>query len=531
MGLLQFDGYTASDITYYENQAGLPHVPLQNILIDGASGIPSHTGGEVEVSLDIEMAVSMAPGLSKIILYEAPNPSPFVDILNRMATDNLAKQLSCSWYVPSGAAEPAADIIFQQMAAQGQTFLNASGDDDAYTGLIDFPGDTPYITQVGGTTLTTSGPGGSWASETVWNWHNGIGSGGGISTQYSIPTWQTNISMTANGGSTTKRNTPDVAMTADNVYVRADGFDYNVGGTSCAAPLWSGFMALVNQQAVATGKPTVGFINPLVDTISTRPGYTVAFHDITTGDNTRSGSPTKFFAVAGYDLCTGWGTPAGQKLIDAIANPEPLVITPSAGFSSIGGVGGPFTVTSQDLSLTNTGTNSLNWKLVNPVPWLDVSPTSGTLAPGGPATTVTASLNTAASNLMVGSYSAIVWFTNLNDHLGQSRQFALSLISPPTITVQPTNQDLLDGDTAIFDVQATGGQPLIYRWRLNGNSLTDDARISGSTTTNLTIANVSTNDAGSYTVDRDEFCWHRGQFQRDAYNRAISTDYYRGTKR
>ena len=72
--------------------------------------------------------------------------------------------------------------IFQQMAAQGQSFFNASGDNDAYTGLIDFPGDSTYITQVGGTTLTTSGPGGAWVSETVWNWGNGIGSGGGIST-------------------------------------------------------------------------------------------------------------------------------------------------------------------------------------------------------------------------------------------------------------------------------------------------------------------------------------------------------------
>ena len=115
------------------------------------------------------------------------------------------------------------------MAAQGQSFFNASGDDDAYTGLIPFPGDTPYITQVGGTTLTTSGPGGAWVSETVWNWGDGIGSGGGISTQYPIPSWQTNISMTANQGSTTMRNTPDVALTADNVYVRADGADYDGG--------------------------------------------------------------------------------------------------------------------------------------------------------------------------------------------------------------------------------------------------------------------------------------------------------------
>jgi subtilase family serine protease len=305
VGLLQFDGYTASDITYYESLAGLPNVTLQNVLLDGFSGTPTGSGGEVEVSLDIEMAISMATNLSKVIVYEAGPYGNWHDILNRMATDNLAKQLSCSWYSPGAGSDAVADVIFQQMAAQGQSFFNASGDDDAWTGLIPFPGDTPYITQVGGTTLTTSGPGGSWSSETVWNWGGGIGSGGGISTQYPIPAWQTNISMTANQGSTTKRNTPDVALTADTVYVRADGRNYSVGGTSCAAPLWAGFAALVNQQATAASRPAIGFINPAVDAIGTGANYTSVFHDITTGNNTWSGSPTKFYAVGGYDLCTG----------------------------------------------------------------------------------------------------------------------------------------------------------------------------------------------------------------------------------
>ena len=142
VGLLQFDGYTASDITYYESNAGLPSVTLSNVLIDGASGGPSGSGGEVEVSLDIEMAISMATNLSKVIVYMAHNPSPWVDILNRMANDNLAKQLSCSWYDPDGGADTNADQIFQQMAAQGQSFFSASGDYDAFTGLIPFPGDT-----------------------------------------------------------------------------------------------------------------------------------------------------------------------------------------------------------------------------------------------------------------------------------------------------------------------------------------------------------------------------------------------------
>ena len=499
VGLLQFDGYTASDITYYESLAGLPNVPLQNVLIDGASGNPDGNGGEIEVSLDIEMAISMATNLSKVIVYMAPNPSPFVDLLNRMATDNLAKQLSCSWYVPSGAAEPAADLIFQQMAAQGQSFFNASGDSDAYTGLIDFPGDSPYITQVGGTTLTTSGPGGIWVSETVWNRNNGKGSGGGISTQYPIPVWQTNISMAANQGSTTQRNTPDVALTSENVYVRADGINLAEGGTSCAAPLWAGFAALVNQEAASSGQPAIGFINPAVDAIGTGPNYTAAFHDITTGNNTSSSSPTKFYAVTGYDLCTGWGTPAGQKLIDVLAASEALLITPTSGFTSAGGVGGPFTVTTQTYTLTNGGTNILTWTLSNTSSWLNVSSSSGILVPGGPVATVRVSLNNTAGTLGVGTYNATLWFTNQDDDVGQSRQFTLSVISPPAIIQQPTNQAVLEGATAAFSVQATGGLSLSYQWRVNGTNLTDGGNIFGSTTTNLIISNVSSANVGTYT--------------------------------
>lgn len=322
LGLLQFDGYSTNDVAYYESLEGLPSVTLSNILLNGASGRPSGNGGEIEVSLDIEMAVSMAPGLSKILLYEAPSGTPFEIILNQMANDDLANQLGSSWYNPDGASNAVDDQIFEEMDAQGQSFLNASGDSDAYTGLISFPCDNPYITEVGGTQLSTTGPGGTRVSETAWNRYDGVGTGGGISTQYPIPAWQTGINMTACQGSTTMRNVPDVAMVAETVYVRADGIDYTVGGTSCAAPLWAGFTALVNQQAANLHQAPVGFLNPLLSTLAMEPGYPSNFYDITTGNNTNSSSPTNFFAVTGYDLCTGWGVPTGQSLINAL---EPAV--------------------------------------------------------------------------------------------------------------------------------------------------------------------------------------------------------------
>src|SRR5208283_3115593 len=163
-------------------------------------------------------------------------------------------------------------------------------------------------------------------------------------------------------------------------------------------------------------------------------------------------------------------------------------------------VGGPFTITSQSLTLTNAGTNSITWTLANTSLWLNASSSGGTLTPGGSATTVTVSLNSAASNLVVGTYSATVWFTNLNSGVGQSRQFSLSVISPPAITTQPGDQAVLEGATAAFAVGATGGLPLYYQWQDNGTNLTDGGNISGSTTNTLTITNVSSCNVGTYSV-------------------------------
>jgi hypothetical protein len=320
VGLVEFDGYSQNDITYYENKAGLPNVSLSNVLLDGFNGQPSGKSGEIEVCLDIEMAISIAPGLSSVIIYEAP-PNSATDIsvwhlmLNRMAADNLAKQISCSWYIPGHSADATSEQIFMEMAVQGQSFFDASGDDDAYTGLIDYPGDSPNITQVGGTTLTTSG--GIYTSETVWNDGDGSGSGGGISTQYTIPDYQASIGMSNNQGSTTMRNIPDVACCADQIYVRADGRDLlNMAGTSFASPLWAGYMALVNQQNAIKGEQSIGFINPTIYLIERNGQYSTEFHDITTGNNKSLNSPNKFAAATGYDLCTGIGTPNGQLLMN-----------------------------------------------------------------------------------------------------------------------------------------------------------------------------------------------------------------------
>ena len=390
IALVQFDGYLASDIALYEQRAGLPSVTLQNILLNGFSGIPTGNGGEVEVSLDIEMVISMAPGLNKVYVYEG-NPNVFNPnvVLNRIATDNVASQVSCSWGW-TGGPNATSDQIFLQMAAQGQSFFNASGDSDAFLpGQVDdptytgYPSSSPYVTEVGGTTLRTTGPGGQRRSEQVWNWGNGQGSSGGYSSYYPIPPWQQGISMSNNHGSTTFRNIPDVALTADNVDVIADnGIDYpTVGGTSCAAPLWAGFMALVNQQASNYGKPAAGFINPAIYALAKTPAYNSAFFDITNGNNTWPSSPANFFAVQGYDLCTGLGTPNGTNFINALvsisASNPPTISAPLApwgsSFSVMNGSNpnGPWFLFVQDDKPFDVGVISNGWALTlttaNPV--------------------------------------------------------------------------------------------------------------------------------------------------------------------
>jgi subtilase family serine protease len=285
-----------------------------------------------EVSLDIEMVISMATNLSKLYVFEGPintTTANWVDMLNAMASSNNILQFSSSWGI--GSVIASGDQIFQTMAAQGQSFFQASGDGGAFVYAVPWPGDSPYVTSVGGTTLTMDATGSSYISEAVWNsgflgtnntWYgNGQSgywaSGGGVSTTYAIPAWQLGVNMTAIGGSSSKRNLPDVALTASQIWVSYfNGTTGSFIGTSCAAPLWAGFAALVNQQCARDGKPAIGFINPALYALGKNGGS--SFHDITSGNN--NWSTNLFYSSAsGFDLCTGWGSP-GTSLISELEN-------------------------------------------------------------------------------------------------------------------------------------------------------------------------------------------------------------------
>ncbi len=340
IALYELDGYTPSDIAAYESAYGLPAVPLQNILVDGATGAAGDSADEV--TLDIELAQALAPNLSRILVYETPNTNntqQYLDGYNRIATDDLAKQISTSW----GGAEDQShsalitgeNPIFQEMAAQGQSIFAVTGDfgayDDGSTLSVDDPASQPYVTGVGGTTLTTNGTGGTYAGESAWGLpYNvndpqsgggefGVGGGGGFSTTWPAPSYQSALPSAP-----AMRSVPDVALDSDpetgySVYYGGSFTVY--GGTSAAAPLWAGFTALVNQQRAAGGKAPVGFLNPAIYQIGASAAYTANFHDVTSGNN------LYYPALPGYDNATGWGSFIGSALLTTLAAGLPAAQT------------------------------------------------------------------------------------------------------------------------------------------------------------------------------------------------------------
>lgn len=502
VGLFELFAFSQQDIQDYEDEVGTPsYVNVQPILIDGATGddsvdyltYPGYQDYGAEVTGDIEMAIAFAPGLDSVLVYEGPTPvdepplgtnytqgssttAQINDVLNRMATDDLAQQLSCSYGFDINLSTVQ---IFQQYAAQGQSFFLASGDSGAYPATIDEPADDPYITVVGGTTLTTD-TNDVWVAETAWltpatndptlGYEPEEASGGGISPTYAIPPWQQGLSMADNQGSTTMRNLPDVSSVAFNItivwgndYLNFYGLqgiigsqDYQVNGTSMAAPLWAGLMALANQQAALNGQAPVGFANPALYAIAKSTNYQSCFNDITTGCNTNSSSPTKFYAVAGYDLCTGLGTPNVNNLIPALLAPpvDTLRVTPPLGFISQGPSGGPFSITAQTYTLTNTGPAALKWSLANVPSWLTVSATGGTLNPGGPGATVTVSLNTNANAFLIAHPTGNLAFNNLTAGTTQNRQFDLYVGNGGFETGDLTDWTTVGNTTFIFALAA-----------------------------------------------------------------------------
>jgi kumamolisin len=311
VGLFEFLGTDLADLyTYYANVGQTLTVPVTVLSTDGSStSCEEPDCDDNEQTLDMTQALGMAPGLSSLVMYVGGTDSA---IFNAMATASpLNAQLSSSWIW--NPADPSTDDpYFKEFAAQGQNLFQAAGDGGAWTsGSELYPADDAYLTSVGGTDLNTTGPGGDWASETAW-----ADGGGGIGPdKLPIPFWQTTAAAGCSSCSDSYRNGPDVSANSDfTFYVCSDQTTCTEnywGGTSFAAPMWAGYLALVNQQSVENGGTTLGFINPALYAIGEGSGYDSAFHDITSGSNGYS-------ATVGYDLATGWGSPNGSGLITAL---------------------------------------------------------------------------------------------------------------------------------------------------------------------------------------------------------------------
>ena len=318
LGLFEFLGTDLADLnTYYANVHQTNTVPITLFSADGTSTscVDSRAGGrcdDTEQTLDMTQALGMAPGLANLTMYVGSSDTA---IISSMTTHSpLPTTIGCSWgWTP---ADPSTlDPYFQKMAAQGQNFFAASGDSSTWSRRNEaWPADDANIVSVGGTDLVTASAGGAWKSETAW-----VDSGGGISPDnIKIPSWQSQAGVinSTNKGSTTLRNGPDVSANANfTFYVCADQTTCTAnefGGTSFAAPMWAGYIALVNQQLKTNGFSPIGFLNPFLYSFGLGSSHATDFHDITSG---KSGS---FSAVTGYDLVTGWGSPNGTGLLNAL---------------------------------------------------------------------------------------------------------------------------------------------------------------------------------------------------------------------
>lgn len=349
IAVFELDGYQQSDITQYEQTYNLGNPSISNVLVDGYNGAAG--AGAIEVELDIEVVAAMAPAASQIV-YEGPNSTQGVnDTYNQIVTDNKAQITTISWgecETQSGAAElQTLDGIFKQGAAQGISLFAAAGDSGAYdcndTNLaVDSPAGDPNVIGVGGTNLQTSG--GAYGSESVWSnptdtqrSPQGSGGGGGISNTFAQPTWQVGPGV-KNQYSNGNREVPDVSADADpatgyDVYctVTAAGCpttgSITVGGTSAAAPLWAGSMALINNYLQSQSKPLAGFISPKLYGLANSQQQYAPFHDVTSGTN------LYYPATAGYDEASGIGSPDIYNIARDLAGGTVPTPTPTTGTS------------------------------------------------------------------------------------------------------------------------------------------------------------------------------------------------------
>jgi kumamolisin len=441
LGLLEYVGTDLDDLnTYFKNVGQTNNVPVTLVSTDGTSTSCVHNaaGGncdDTEQNLDMTQAIGMAPGLASLTVYVGSSDTA---IISAMTTHNpLPTTIGCSWgWTP---ADPnTLDPYFKKMAAQGQTFFAASGDSSTWSRRNEaWPADDAYVISVGGTDLVTAGAAGPWQSETAW-----VDSGGGISPDtIAIPSWQqlSGVINSSNRGSTSLRNGPDVSANANFTFYTCANqtacLANAYGGTSFAAPMWAGYLALVNQQLAANSQPPAGFINPTIYSQNVTSSYGANFHDITSGT---SGS---FSAVNGFDLVTGWGSP-NAGLIAALSGgttktPAFTISASPTAVSVVAGNNGGSTIT----TAVSGGFSAAVVLSASGAPSgvsVGFSPAS-IAAPGSGSSTVTF---TVSSSTVAGTYPITI--TGTGDGLTQTTTVSLTVTAavPSGYTVSASSSSL-----------------------------------------------------------------------------------------
>jgi len=304
IAIATYDGFTEDDVNQFWSMNKIAPAPAVDTVSFNGTATPNPESA-METELDAEFSGMMAPGASVHVFASAQNSDAGeLGMFTAILDDNRAKVVNYSWGMcedqVASAHKDDMDKVFARAVAQGVNILNASGDSGADcdgdgSNAASYPAVSPNVVGIGGTTLTiTNGE----ASEVAWS-----GSGGGISKLYPKPDYQSALDASA----VTGRGFPDVAFNADPKSGQAiwvAGASTVIGGTSMAAPQWSGFLALVNG---TRGSHSLGFLNPIIYALSAQDQATY-LRDVTSGSN------GAFTAGVGWDAVTGFGSMRASEL-------------------------------------------------------------------------------------------------------------------------------------------------------------------------------------------------------------------------
>jgi kumamolisin len=342
VGLLEFGGgYFPSDLQQFCSLANIPNPPAVTAISTDGTPTNAKDGAEGEVMLDIEVVAGVCPKANIVVYFANWAEQGWITNLDAALNDstNNPGVISVSWGqaedtdIWTTAAMEQLNQGFQDAANLGITICIAAGDDgssDAVSdGLAhaDFPGASPYVLCVGGTTVTDLDP---LQPDIVWFEGDGLradqggSTGGGVSAVTPLPTWQSGINIpSVNAGAIAGRCVPDIAANADwnaSPYLLVvDGQSQGNGGTSAASPLIASLLTLINQSRAAAGKSRAGYITAELYQSSTggQPAGPAGCTDVTSGNN-NTATDGGYSAGTGYDAASGWGTPNGQQLAAAL---------------------------------------------------------------------------------------------------------------------------------------------------------------------------------------------------------------------